>query len=104
MVVYRRGAGPGMLVMMVSHCGPLLAAADPEEVPEGSGEVIDKVCQEGIRVTLIPGKIRGRDSHSCGQETQGHHLHQRHSSDTSTGLKHGTLTILCHMKFLRSKF
>ena len=43
-VDHRRGAWPGMLVMM-SHCRPLLAAADPEEVPEGSGEVIDKVCQ-----------------------------------------------------------
>ena len=58
------GAGPGMLglVMVVSDCWPLLAAADPEQVPERSGEVIDKVCQEGICVTLIPGQIRGRDS------------------------------------------
>jgi len=48
--------------MVMSDCWPLLAAADPEEVPEGSGDVMDKVGQERSRVTLVPGQIRGWDS------------------------------------------
>ena len=49
-----RGAWPGMMVRVLSHSGPLLAAADPEEVPERSCDVIDKVGQKRVRVTLVP--------------------------------------------------
>ena len=64
MMDHMMGARPGILVlvMVMSDCWPLLAAADPEEVSEGSSDVMDKVSQERSRVTLVPGQIRGWDS------------------------------------------
>ena len=50
--------GPGV---MLGHWGPSMATAHPEQVPQGSGELTNKVAEQRGGVPLLPGVKEGRN-------------------------------------------